>query len=506
MASAVDPVTAPMRGRGQQGDAWTMRVTASALVARPLFLAVALALGSGTVHAGDPAATDATTAELLKRMARQLERQQAEIDRLRGQVEQLQMAQRGRGTGAAAPPAWQSAGQDVAAQQTAREAGQLAVEDDARTGQPPASTSAPATAPAVANQAAAPTPQPQPQQPQPQQPQQPPPIQVGEARRGEDAERREQEKALVVREHAPLFERRFTFDAGINYSYYDRRQLALSGFLALDAIFLGTLNLDQTKASVMTLDVSGRYGLTDRFSIEASVPWVQRDTRFVSGGAGGASNEISEVQLTSSGVGDASVAAYYQWVKESARWPDLVTSVRLRAPTGRHPFGLKLIQADEDNTNLNVPENLPTGTGLWSATFNVSALRTYDPVILFGNLGYTLYRPEEFDDISPVLDQVSPAEVALGNTLQLSAGMAIALNDRSAISFSVANAFSAATHTTAPGEPELRVPGSSSNSSTFNVGGTYALPSGWTLSSQATVGLTPDAPNFVMGLRASHTF
>lgn len=470
-----------------------MRVTASALVARPLFLAVALALGSGTVHAAEPSSTDATTAELLQRMAVQLARQQAEIDRLRGQVEQLQMAQRGRGTGPAGASASQSADQDVAAQQTAREAGQLAVEDDTRSEQ--ASGSAAAVQPPLPTSA--------PQQPPPQQP---PPIQVGEARRDEDAERREQEKALVVREHAPLFERRFTFDAGINYSYYDRRQLALSGFLALDAIFLGTLNLDQTKASVMTLDVSGRYGLTDRLSVEASVPWVQRDTRFISGGAGGASNEISEVQLTSSGVGDVSVAAYYQWVKESARWPDLVTSLRVRAPTGRHPFGLKLIQADEENTNLNVPENLPTGTGLWSATFNVSALRTYDPVILFGNLGYTLYRPEEFDDISPVLDQLSPAEVSLGNTLQLSAGMAIALNDRSAISFSVANAFSAATHTTAPGDEEMRVPGSSSNSSTFNVGGTYALPSGWTLSSQATLGLTPDAPNFVLGLRASHTF
>ncbi|CAG4967228.1 transporter [Novilysobacter luteus] len=443
-----------------------MRLNTPSPVARPLFLAIALALGSGAAHAADPA-SDAATNELLRQMSEQLGRQQAEIDSLRQQVDALLMEQRGRGL--TSTPGPQSVEQDAAAQETARAAGQLATQES-----PPTD---------------------------PQQP-----LQVGEARRDEDEERREQEKALVVREHAPLFERRFTFETGLNYSYYDRRQLALSGFLALDAIFLGTLNLDQTKASVMTLDVSGRYGLTDRFSIEGNIPWVQRDTRFVSGGAGGASTEISEVQLSSSGIGDVSVAAYYQWVKESATWPDIVTSLRVRAPTGRHPFGLKLIMADEDNNNLNIPEDLPTGTGLWSATFNVSALRTYDPVILFGNLGYTIYRPEEFDDISPVLDQVSPAEVSLGNTIQLSAGMAIALNDRSAISFSIGSAFSAATHTTSPDGSEMRVPGSSSNSSTFNVGGTYALRSGWTLSSQATIGLTPDAPNFVMGLRASHTF
>ncbi|MBO7941704.1 hypothetical protein JTP77_038285, partial [Streptomyces sp. S9] len=83
------------------------------------------------------------------------------------------------------------------------------------------------------------------------------------------------------------------------------------------------------------------------------------------------------------------MAAYYQWVKESQRWPDIVTSLRVRAPTGRDPFGLKLIQPDGDNNNLNIPESLPTGSGVWAATFNVSALRTYDPVILFGNIGYT---------------------------------------------------------------------------------------------------------------------
>lgn len=42
-----------------------------------------------------------------------------------------------------------------------------------------------------------------------------------------------QSKDLVFQsEHAPLFERRFTLDTGISYSYYDRRNLALSGFLA----------------------------------------------------------------------------------------------------------------------------------------------------------------------------------------------------------------------------------------------------------------------------------
>jgi hypothetical protein len=236
------------------------------------------------------------------------------------------------------------------------------------------------------------------------------------------------------------------------------------------------------------------------------VPYVVRDTRFVSGGAGGASTELSEVHVRSHGIGDASVAAYYHFVKESQTWPDIVGSLRVRAPTGRDPFGLKLIQVDEDNTNLNIPEELPTGTGVWSVTGNVSALRTYDPVILFGNLGYTWHKPQDFDDISPIVDQVTPATVELGNTIQVSGGLAVALNDRSAVSFSVSSALSATTHTQAPGEARMRVPGSASNATTLNIGATYALPSGWTFNGQLSAGLTPDAPNFVFGIRATHAF
>ncbi|MBX9401047.1 hypothetical protein K4L06_06955 [Lysobacter sp. BMK333-48F3] len=406
-------------------------------------------------------------------MSRELATQRAEIERLRQQVDEMELSQRGRGLSGEA--SMQDNAAKVArtvAEEAQRKASATATDEEAR----------------VAQSAQDGT------------------VQIGQTQRDEDAQRREQEKALVVREHAPLFQRKFTFDAGFSYSYYDRRQLALSGFLALDAIFLGSINLDQTKATVGTLELTGRYGLTDRLSVEASVPYVYRDSRFVSGGAGGASSVVSEVSLRSQGLGDASAAVYYQWVKESPRWPDIVTSLRVRAPTGRDPFGLKLIQPDDDNNNLNIPEELPTGSGVWSATFNVSALRTYDPVILFGNIGYTYNQPTDFDDISPVMEQVSPAEVALGNTIQLSGGLAIALNDRSAISFSVATAQTGATHTTAPGGPKRRVPGSSSNSTTLNIGASYVLPSGWTLNGQLAAGLTPDAPNFVFSMRGSKSF
>ena len=85
-------------------------------------------------------------------------------------------------------------------------------------------------------------------------------------------------------------------------------------------------------------------------------------------------------------------------------------------------------------------------------------------------------------------------------------GLAIALNDRSAVSFSASGAFSGATHTTPPGGAEQRIAGSSSTTTMLNIGGTYALPSGWTFNGQMAAGLTPDAPNFVFSMRGTRGF
>ncbi len=425
-----------------------------------------LVLAVAAACSGTAIAQDSDTARLqaqIDRLNTLVERQQAQISGLKQQLEQVELAQQsGRGVDEPKTPAETAAA--------------IAATDPAPA--PPATT-------AVAQAA---------------------PAQIGQAQREEDEDRRAQDKALVVREHAPLFEHKFTFDAGLTYAYYDRRQLALSGFLALDAIFLGTINLDQAKATTYTLDLTARYGIGDRISLEANLPYLERDSRFVSGGAGTSAATLSEASIRANGIGDASIAGYYQFVKESAQWPDVVGSLRIRAPTGRDPFGLKLIQKDEDNTNLILPQTLPTGTGLWSATANVSVLRTYDPVILFGNVGYTYNKSEDFDDISPVQDQVIPAEVELGHTLQLSGGLAIALNDRSAVSFSVSSALQASTHTRVPGGPSIRVPGSSSNSTALNIGGTYTMPSGWIYNGQLAAGLTPDAPNFTFSLHASRPF
>jgi hypothetical protein len=332
------------------------------------------------------------------------------------------------------------------------------------------------------------------------------PPTVGTDARDTQRQARVQSKDLVYQaEHAPLFERRFTLDMGLIYSYYDRRALSLSGFLALDAIFLGTINLDQTKSHTLTYDVIGRYGLTDRLSMDVDVPVVYRNTNFISGGAGGSASALSDATLHTTALGDVSMGLYYQLVRESGSAPDVVGSVRVRAPTGRKPFGIKLVPADPQNDNLNIAEQLPTGNGVWAVTAGLSVLKTYDPVVLFANASYTYNIKRSVDDISSVQGQVTPADVKLGDTIGIGGGLALALNDRTSMSLAFNAAFSGSTEVSSDGVKQTVI-GSRANVATMTLGFNHVLGKGLSISTAVGIGLTPDAPNYTVALRFPYTF
>jgi hypothetical protein len=331
------------------------------------------------------------------------------------------------------------------------------------------------------------------------------PTTVGTDNKAAEPERTQSEQAVVQKEHAPLFDHKLTIDQGLSYTYYDRRQLSLTGFLALDAIFLGNINLDQTKASQYQYDVDVRYGLTDRISVDFDVPYMYRSSTFVSGGAGGASATLSDTSVNSSAIGDINFGLYYQIVKETNEWPDIVASFRAKSNTGTSPFGIKLVSDDPNNNNLITPAKLPTGTGIWNFTAGVSVLKTYDPVVLFGSLSYTYNVATSFADISSVQGQVEPGKIKLGDIFQIGAGAAIALSDKTSASLSFTTAIEPETKTDS-GTGYVKVPGSQTNASTMNFGLNQVINKHLTINGSVSIGLTPDAPNFVVGVRFPYTF
>ena len=299
----------------------------------------------------------------------------------------------------------------------------------------------------------------------------------------------------------------FSFETGITYARYDARQLTLNGFLALDSIFLGNINLDRIKSDNWTLDLTGRYNVDNRWQFDVNVPVVYRESTYQSGGANGGSGTSTSEESVSRDptIGDVNFGVSYKFLDETPSLPDAVVSVRVKAPTGKEPFGIKLVQS-ASNTNLYVPENLPTGNGVWSITPGISLVKTFDPAVLFGSLSYTHNFEGSFDDISSDVNQKVGGKVALGDSFQLGVGVAFALNEKMSMSFSVSDLIQRKSKLKPDGGDWQSVVSSDANAGYFNVGMTIAATPNLTIVPNLAIGMTDDAPDFTFSLKFPYYF
>jgi hypothetical protein len=299
---------------------------------------------------------------------------------------------------------------------------------------------------------------------------------------------------------------KFSVETGLTYTHYDTRALVLNGFLALDSIFLGEINLDRIKADNWTLDLTARYNLDQRWQFDINVPVVYRQSTYSSGGAGGAGPVTSDATVTRDpAIGDVNVGVAYKFLDESENLPDAVFTLRLKAPTGDEPYGIKLVN-DPNNDNLSVPEDLPTGNGVWALTPGISLVKTYDPAVLFGSLSYTYNMEESFGDISPTINTKVPGDVKLGNSWQIGAGIAFALNEKMSMSFSFTDQFASKSKIKPDGGDWQSITNSDYNSANFNIGMTLAATDNLTIVPNLSIGLTEDSPDFSFSLKFPYYF
>lgn len=323
----------------------------------------------------------------------------------------------------------------------------------------------------------------------------------------EQAPTRSMQDALL-QEHA-LFDRKLTIENSLSYSRYDRKQLTLNGFLALDAIFLGNIAIENVESDSLNYNLAARYGVHPRLTLNVDVPYLGRRTVYQKGGAGGSAGAIAEERSSGSGLGDISVSANWKLFSETGSRPDTVLTFGVTAPTGRAPYGIdwRVIERDSDQfIRFAVPEQQPTGNGVWQANLGVSAVKTMDPAIIFANLGFIHSFARSFPDLDTDPETRNPGEVKLGNAYYFGAGVAFAFNERTSLSLSFSDKVSTKASLRNEGSPWSKVIGSDANAATFNMGFTYALDQRSTLVSLLGIGLTPDAPDYSLTFKVPYTF
>jgi hypothetical protein len=145
--------------------------------------------------------------------------------------------------------------------------------------------------------------------------------------------------------------------------------------------------------------LSLRYGLAERWQPFLTLPlgasFYER------------SNEAGEDYADAYGLGDILVGINHLWRDGENKCADIITSFSVSAPTGPAAIGgLTTNQA-------------ALGSGFCTLNFNVTAIRTYDPLVLFATVGYAHQFSREFAGLL-----VQPGELFSG-----SFGLGFAVND-----------------------------------------------------------------------------
>lgn len=322
----------------------------------------------------------------------------------------------------------------------------------------------------------------------------------------------------LISEAHTLFDQTWTTEIAYEYTHFDRSQLALNGFLALDAIFLGNISIDEVESDIFKTSLVNRWGISPRLQLNLDIPYLYRKTKFISGGAEFGSVLRTEAEVSDNGIGDVTLGASYQLFRETLSRPDTVLNFSISAPTGTDPYGIDvqevLISGDPndplnppvENTNLKVPDTLPTGTGLWAATAGISLLKTSDPALFFANLSYTHYFEEDFDDLGVREgDPDQPGEVALGDQIQLGLGIAFAINERTSMSMWFTQRFFGEAEITQNGVTQ-EVVGSETSTGSFDIGVTHALSQNLSVVAGVGIGLTTDSSDYRFSLRFPYRF
>ncbi|WP_304526473.1 transporter [Halomonas sp. I5-271120] len=292
---------------------------------------------------------------------------------------------------------------------------------------------------------------------------------------------------------------RFVLEPEFQYSHSSVNRLTFRGIEILSTLLVGALYAEDVDRDTWTTSLTGRLGVTNRLELELKVPYVYREDTV--------NNTIAEVtpstNLTSSrsgdGLGDIEVAAHYQLNRNLDGGPFYIGNLRYKSTTGKSPFEI-------DRTDVGIERELATGSGFHSIEPSLTILFPSDPAVYFANIGY-LYNIK--DDVNERIGDFVIGEVDPGDAIRLSFGMAYSINQKSSFTLGYKNDFIGKTDTEFT-NPDTGVTttqtGASLNIGSMLLGWSYQLDPDVALSLNLEFGITDDAPDTTLTLRAPFGF
>lgn len=317
---------------------------------------------------------------------------------------------------------------------------------------------------------------------------------VGEA----PAEEEERPEVSIIADQGGVLTRegQLVIEPGLEYSHSDNNRFFFQGFEIVDTILIGFIEATEADRDTITASLSARYGVTNRFEIEAKVPFLYRRDRTTTTDIDGVTNPATS-NIEGYGLGDIEVAAHYQINDGTGGWPFFVGNLKVKTVTGTSPF-------DVDTDANGRAEELATGSGFWAVQPSVTTIFPTDPAVFFSTLGFTWNVADDVDaTVQGAGGPVTVGRVDPGDSINTSFGMGVSLNETT--SFSIGYEFNYVFPTTQESG------GRTFESDPLNVGSllfgwSYQYAEDMNINVSAAVGTTEDAPDFRTAIRIPYRF
>ena len=307
-----------------------------------------------------------------------------------------------------------------------------------------------------------------------------PPTQVGQP---PDTSRPPEVPALVDIRGVLTPRNTVVIEPSLQYSHSANSRVAIVGFAIIPAITIGLIDVRRVSRDTFIGAVAARYGVTNRFEVEAKVPYVYRHETTFSRPFATPSVADAEFEGSGHGLGDIELAARYQVNQPGPDRPYYVAGLRVKTRTGKDPFSV------ETDPISGLQRRLPTGSGFYGIQPSLTAIFPSDPAVFFGNLSY-LWNVSR--DVGGSFGKIDPGD-AIGATV----GMGVALNEK--VSFSMAYDHATVLRTKQNG---VLVPTTSTTQlGSLLFGASYRLNRKSTMNFTLGVGVTQDAPDVQLTLR-----
>lgn len=320
--------------------------------------------------------------------------------------------------------------------------------------------------------------------------------------RAPEPETRPPEVAQIFDQPGVLTPRgRFVFEPSLQFGYWSNDRVALVGYTIIPALLIGLIDVRQVKTTSGIATLTGRYGLSDRFELEAKLPYVYTSSDTVSREifTGSAVDRVFDAK--GHGLGDVEVTARYQLNRggpDKAFW---VGWLRYKSRTGKDLFEVVtdcVTRCVGNATGTGLPLELPTGTGFDALQPGVTWLYPTDPVVFFGSFSYLYNFPRDNVTRRVLSGAEEPlGKVEAGDIFGFNVGMGLALNEKASISLGYDQSIVGKTRQNgqdAPGSVRVVL-------GTLLLGASYRYNERSTLNLSLGVGVTRDTPDVTLTAR-----